>query len=454
MYLTKELFVIPNGEKFILYAPLKGAIAEVGGKTVQLLKRLKTGRDIGGLETQLEPLRKVGIVTDGETPIESYIPRQGYNPTAVTLIPTLNCNLKCVYCYSNAGGEVGGVMDIEVARSALNFVIENASNYYNSLGSGQHSEIRKIGLVFHGGGEPFLPGNMDLVKDAVKYFKDRAALFNLVPDVVATTNGFMNHSTLEWVVKNFDDLNISLDGPRDIQNRQRPTKLGGSSFDQVMNTIRYLENLKFSYTLRATITKESVSRMPEIAEFFSSISSKNHFKMEPLFECGRCKTTKTEAPDPKDFIRYMVEAKKVAEVSGRTINYSGSILDGIYDCFCSSLDKGFFCVLPDGTATSCLEVCREDDPRAEIFIIGKYDKSTKKFVFYQDRIQRLRTRNVDNIHSCKECFAKYQCAGECPSKCYMQTGDIFDPSANGRCEMTQGLIKDALLEKLKGGDKK
>jgi uncharacterized protein len=454
MHLTKELFAIPHGKNFILYAPLKGAVAEVPMGTIQLLKRLKTGEDIGGLADNLVQLRKVGILTDGETPVETYVPKQDYSPRAVTLIPSLNCNLRCLYCYSNAGIEAGKIMDIEVAKSALEFVTENARNHHNSLGSSESSEERKVGLVFHGGGEPFLPENMPLVMGAVRYFKERTSLFNLIPDIVATTNGFMNRRTLELIVQNFNDLNISLDGPEDIQNTQRPTKEGGESFSQVMKTIEYLEKLGFSYTLRATITKDSVSRMPEIAEFFCSISSKDHFKMEPLFECGRCKTSKAESPDPKDFIRYMAEANKVALARGRTINYSGSILDGIYDCFCSSLDNGFFCVLPDGNATSCLEVCREDDPRAEIFITGKYDPKTKKFVFNKDRIQRLRTRNVDNIPYCADCFAKYQCAGECPSKCHSQTGDMFDPHANGRCEMTQGVIKEALLERLKGGKDK
>ena len=110
--------------------------------------------------------------------------------------------------------------------------------------------------------------------------------------------------------------------------------------------------------------------------------------------------------------------------------------------------------MPDGDVTSCLEVCRESDPRRDVFITGKYDFDSKEFVFYMDRIQKLRSRNIDNIDYCKDCYAKYNCAGDCPSKCLSQSGSLFDPSFNtDRCEMTRKIIKEVLVGKLKGDNK-
>jgi len=444
MHLTKELFVIPHKDRFILYAPLKRTVAEVNGDMVNLLKRLKAGEDIGGLEKRLDKLKQLGIVTDGETPIAEYVPKTDYTPTTVTLIPSLDCNLKCVYCYSNAGEGVEKTMDTEVGKAAIDFVIGNALV----------TRDKKAVLVFHGGGEPFLNRNMGMVRNAVEYFKNQTSSNGLKSDVVGTTNGVMNKKTLEWVASNFDTLNISLDGPEDIQNEQRPTKGGGRSFPQVMKTIEYLESRGFKYHLRATITRESVSRIPEIVEFFNSISSTDRIILEPLYECGRCNTSNAKAPDPEEYIKYLSESRKIAKALGKKADFSGSVVDGIYDCFCRSLDSGFFCVLPDGNVSSCLEVSDESDPRARVFMTGKYDPDAKEFTFHKDRIQTLRSRNVDNIPYCKDCFAKYNCAGDCPSKCYAQSGSLFDLSFNAdRCEMAQGVIKEILIEKLKGGDK-
>ena len=47
MHLTKELFVIPHGEAFILYAPLKRAVAEVNADMVLLLRRVQAGEESG-----------------------------------------------------------------------------------------------------------------------------------------------------------------------------------------------------------------------------------------------------------------------------------------------------------------------------------------------------------------------------------------------------------------------
>jgi uncharacterized protein len=223
-----------------------------------------------------------------------------------------------------------------------------------------------------------------------------------------------------------------------------------------METVRRLESKKFKYNLKPVITKDSVSRMPEIVEFFNSISpSIDHFPLEPLFECGRCKTSKTEAPAPEDFVKYLLKAREFAAKLGKTARYACSEVEGVYNYFCGAVDYGFFFVLPEGDVTSCLEICRKSDPRASAFIIGKYDWDTKEFVFYEDRIKNLRSRNVDRIPHCADCFAKYNCAGDCPARCYTQSGSLFDTSKNtDRCRMTQGVIKNILLEKLKGDNKK
>ena len=452
MELTKELFVIPHEDRFILYAPLKKAVAEVNGDMIGLLKRVKAGESIGDLEKRLDSLRQIGIVTDGETPIPNFVPERDYNPTAVTLIPTLDCNLRCKYCYSAAGEETGKIMDKEIAKAAIDFVVKNALD----------KNKKQIELGFHGGGEPFLPQNMSLVQWAFDYFKDQGENYNVQTLVSAVTNGVMSRKTLEWITSNFDEVSISFDGPEDIQNSQRPLKNGGKSFPSVLKTVEYLESIKFRYNLRSVITQGSVSRMPEIVEFFNSIApSIDHFTFEPLFECGRCDASNlisldpyAKSPNPKDYVKYLIEARKTAAQFDKTARYACSDLEGVSNYFCSAVESGFFFVLPSGDVTSCLEICRKSDSRSQTFMIGKYDTHSKDFIFYMDRIATLRSRTVDKVSNCSDCFAKYNCAGDCPARCYTESGSLFDTSKNrDRCEMAQGMVKQALIDKLKGGDK-
>ena len=443
MQLTKELFVIPNGEKFILYAPLKRAVAEVNADMVQLLKRLNAGENLGDLEEKFEQLRQVGIITDKETPKETYVPTKDYTPTTVTLIPGFDCNLRCLYCYSNGGENTEKTMKLDIAKAAIDFIIKNA------LAKGE----KQVELGFHGGGEPFLHKNMSLIKGATDYFRNRAKYYKLQPAISAVTNGVMNQETIDWVINNLDEISISFDGPKDIQNKQRPTAAMGDSFSPVMQTIKYLESKKFRYNLRTVITKESASRMPEIVKFLSSVSSVDHFSFEPLFECGRCQTSKVEAPNPEKYVEYLIKSKEVASKLGKTVLYACSEVEGVYDYFCGAVGTGFFFVLPDGNVTSCLEVCRKSDPRADIFMIGKYNFKTKKFVFNKNKMKALKLRSIDNVPGCRDCFAKYNCAGDCPARCYLESGNIFDVSKNSdRCKINQEATKNNLLRKLKGGN--
>ena len=161
MQTTKELFVIPHEGNFILYAPLKRAVAEANGDMIHLLKRLNAGEDIGDLERKLDPLRKIGIVMDEEDSVVDCAPKKEFYPTSVTLIPSLDCNLRCVYCYSAAGESVGKTMDLEVAKSAIDLIIKNSLV----------QEEEQVELGFHGGGEPLLGKNMGLIKGAVEYFR-------------------------------------------------------------------------------------------------------------------------------------------------------------------------------------------------------------------------------------------------------------------------------------------
>ena len=66
-----------------------------------------------------------------------------FRPTETTLFLTRACSLRCVYCYAS-GGEHPNLMPWQVAKAAVDLVVENAA----TLGKDS------VGVSFHGGGEP------------------------------------------------------------------------------------------------------------------------------------------------------------------------------------------------------------------------------------------------------------------------------------------------------------
>lgn len=441
MQITKELFVVPERDQYILYAPLENSVLAVNPAVLRVLRKIKEEQNLSPEEkTVLEELKSHKIIKEnGESPKQEVKPENEYSPTSLTLLPTYNCNLRCVYCYSRGGENPGKAMDFNVAKSAIDLLIKNS----------EKQNRRRVDLGFHGGGEPLLSANMDFVKRVVEYFKSRCEQTQLKPNISGATNGVITPKNLEWVVANFTNLNISLDGPEDIQNSQRPKPNNQPSYYDVMQTIAYLEAQKFKYGIRATITSDSVGRMSEIVEFFDSITSNKRFHLEPLFECGRCKTTKATAPDPKTFFERFIEARRTGEKLGVDLYYSGSRLGTLTSTFCGATGKNFF-VTPEGNVTTCLEVSRESDKGSNVFFVGSYNPQTDTFDFNKDRINYLQFRTVDNIPHCRNCFAKYNCAGDCPGKIHSETGDIFNPTGNSRCLINRMVLIDEINTKLGG----
>jgi len=442
MELTRELFVIPQqDDQFVLYAPLEGSVLQVNSGTIDLLRRIKSG-EIPETNLSIERLRELNILKDNEGQVEtSQKENQSYAPTETTLVPTFDCNLRCIYCYARAGEDIGKPMSFEIAKAAIDLITKNAKT----------SDLQNTSLGFHGGGEPFLEENFKLIQRIVDYYQQITLKEGLKPRVSGVTNGVLGRNQLEWLVSNFDGLGISIDGPEDIQNSQRPSANGKPSYPAVKGTIDYLESQGFPYGIRSTITAGSVESLPEIVQFFSSISSCETFHLEPLFECGRCRTTKSKSPDPEKFFEYFLKAQEVEESLNVKIVGSGARSDQVTTTFCSATKSNFF-VTPEGDVTTCFEACRKSDSGSKVFFIGSYDQG--KFEFNQGAIQNLRGRTVDNLPHCSDCFAKYSCAGDCLAKTYQESGDAFDTSNNGRCYTNRKFLIDQLTKKLKGGNKK
>jgi uncharacterized protein len=449
MDINKELFAIPYKGRVILYAPLNGSVLEVNSGIAKFLMDVKSGIDPRTINPEATTrLIKAGIlketIKESDSPKYIHKREETYLPASVTLVPTYNCNLRCIYCYSMAGENAGEIMKPKIAKAAIDFVIGNAKRL----------KIKNISLGFHGGGEPLLRENKPLVSYSLAYARAKSKELGLKVQTKVVTNGVHRADMLEWIVKNFNDVTLSLDGPEDIQNAQRPKAGGRDSFRQVLECVRYFETVKaqegqkFHYALRATITSDSVERMPEIVEFFHSIApSLKGFHFEPLFECGRCKTTKSKSPDSGLFLEKMVETEEKALRLGVKIDYSGGPIKKRGSTFCGACGSNFF-VLPNGRVTTCLEACREGEKIFDVFNIGHFNPKTQRFEFYIDKIKKLKERVIENMPSCRDCFAKYNCSGDCPTKIYEQTGNILNTSNNWRCEINRGVLLNRLVSAL------
>ena len=427
----EELFVVPNTEgALFLYAPLRRIVVSLNRDAVNsVAKYLQNG------DASLEPvdsrvvqqLRDAGLFTEPvphpPTTPDDYV----FRPHEVTLFPTTRCNLRCIYCYADGGTRCVD-MPWEVAEAAIEHVIANARAV------GRDDFI----VGFHGGGEPLV--NWDLVQRATLYARRRAEEVSLDVKIHCATNGVMSPAQREFIAENFTGINISFDGPDDIQDRQRPLANGDGSFPHVMETIEFFREAGFPFGIRITLTEESSSRLCEIVRFIHEHCPQlDQVHVEPVWQCGRCQTTGERPPTEEQFIADFIEAYELAHDLGFSLFYSGARLDVLTNKFCAAPGDGFS-VTPEGFVSSCFEVAESSDPRADLFHYGRYDEDQKEFTIDRDRVARLRRLRVENIPQCQDCFCKWHCAGDCLAKALSGTRPD-DHAGSPRCNLNRAITQ-------------
>ncbi|MDP2966432.1 MAG: radical SAM protein [Pelolinea sp.] len=436
--LFDNLYIIKQKKGvFIIYLPLKHIAFSADEDLILALNYFKTHpnekiKDNVYIEKITEFLSEFNLdiqsISNDQMPPK---PRINLNPTLVTLLPTFDCNLRCVYCYANSGKVLKKRMSFEVAKAAIDLISDNASN----------SNEKLFGLSFHGGGEPTMAWK--LITKSVSYAKEIAKNRKLKLQTHITTNGVLNSHQREWIAENISRIQVSFDGPEIIQNKQRPMANGEGSFDKVLETIKFFTNRGANFGIQTVISNDSVDLMEEITSFFSKIAPNCNIHFEPIFECGRCIYTGWETPDPDIYVKNYLKAWKKAASKGISLVSSLSRLDVCTSTYCGASGNNFF-ITPNGYVTSCLEVTNLKDIRSDLFIYGKFDQKLKKFYIDFEKLSTLAARNIHNIPACRDCAIKWHCAGNCPSKS-MLNGDLYNPTTSERCHISQSISINQLF---------
>lgn len=428
---TRNLFIIPDNGKYILYAPLAGKLMLLNARCAEQIQAYWKSGD----QTLVDPAirEQIGgfdwMENQADGLVQTISPQTGYAPVAATIFLTNTCNLHCRYCYARAGDFVPKFIPFSVARGAVDLVLENAR---------EKKVTPHIG--FHGGGEP--TAAFPLMKRIVEYTLERYDGKDRIGFGLAT-NGVMGLECAEFVARHASPVTLSFDGPPDIQNYQRPKADGSGSFEDIMGFIDILKEHGTPFVIRSTITDINVERLSELVEFFSEIAPGALLHFEPAFARGRCLDDPSQIPLARRFATRFIEALDTAEKLGVWVRYSAARIRGAFSSFCGCAQDAFS-ITHDGYITGCYEVCDKASHLSDIFHFGNWDAASQSFNIDQARLNRLRELTVQNKTICSDCFAKWNCSGDCPVK-FVSGEALYDyqrPSV--RCEMNQKITRHLL----------
>ena len=435
-----DLFVVPDGSEFLLYSPVNVGVARVNGATVRHLVEVRAAR--AGLDSLpaavVDELVGAGILPDRASARQSvtFPAKTAYDPEGLTLILTTKCTLACTYCYAN-GGAHPKVMAWKTAKASLDWMFRHA----------RATRRPQVSVMFHGGGEVTTARRM--LEQCVSYAREQARASGVTLSTGAGLNGVMRGPLLEWVIRNIDNATVSLDGLPEVHNAQRPLVTGRESFPVVAAALHRMDEAGYNYGLRATVTRASLERLVESVEFICRNFKARMIHLEPVFQVGRARDNDLGFPDPGRFVAAYRASRKVAESFGRELKYSGARFGTVTNKFCQVCDD-LLAVSPDGHVTACYEVGELDDPRAETFFYGVLNVVTGEIEIDEEKLHRLRTLTVENKASCRDCFCKWTCAGECASKLALE-GHAWEPAGSPRCFVNRELTLDQMRDFLERG---
>lgn len=181
-------------------------------------------------------------------------------PLTYQVLTNLNCNLDCSYCYERKNSRRNTPEDI---RLFLEILFKRDKEKDNEV------------VVDVIGGEPLLYPDLieEVCGNAVRLSKeyDKKMYINI------STNGtqFNREEVREVLLKYKDWINmgISIDGPKDVHDRNRILKDGSGSYDLIMENLPWLFKhfCKKKLGVKATFTNATMPRYAECVKHIFSL---------------------------------------------------------------------------------------------------------------------------------------------------------------------------------------
>lgn len=175
--------------------------------------------------------------------------------TVLDLDTTNNCNLRCGYCFKSESVHPGASrMTLDTAVAAIDWLF--AASY---------SATELWVNLF--GGEPLL--QFPLIKRLVPYAKRKALALGKSIQFGCTTNLTLINDEIAAFFRQWGmGWHCSIDGPPEVQNRQRPGVGGTESASKAERGIRHVLQDRPGAMARATLTPPMVGTMMQSVLYF------------------------------------------------------------------------------------------------------------------------------------------------------------------------------------------
>lgn len=366
-------------------------------------------------------------------------------PSLHIVVLTKRCNHKCIYCHAAS--------NTSKDKDKFDLSKENAKKFVDII---MGSPNPACTIEFQGG-EPLL--NFEILKYVYEYATElnKKARKDLHFSVVSNLES-MDDGIYEYLTSHNISLCTSLDGPKELHDKNRKSMCFESSHDNVEKWMNKYNNEKRRMGALVTVSKESLEYPKEIVDEYVRLGYPT-IHLRYLNYLGKAVGTwKDIGYTAEEFIEFWKKAmdyilelnKKGTFITERTCRIilkkviskkEPNYLDLMSPC---GAIIGQLAYNYDGKIFTCDEARTIGE---DIFQVGDQDSKSIKNIISQDKSVEMLSCTSNDSYYCEYCAYKPYC-GVCPVCNYQETGNpICDVLRTGRCKIFMAIF-DYLFEKL------
>lgn len=336
----------------------------------------------------------------------------------LTIIPTMNCNFRCMYCYED---KFPSRMSEETENHLIKYVRKNIRRF------------RSMELNWFGG-EPLLEKDcvLRVTNAIVKICSQNGVSFTSS----ITTNGYL--LTVDLFEKLYKSgiryYQISLDGDKSLHESYRKYKLG-ESYDVIFQNLLAIQSLpyrRFQIGIRANIAKNS---RPAVERLIADLSS--NFSQDRRFLFNVCRisdwggTARDNFPDSllsdEEFLQESDYLLRMAQEAGLLVHDTSQLKVG--GNVCEYRKKYSMVFYYDGNIYKCtLAVGNSEN------VVGRIDDSGN--LHFTDRIVHWMDNSFDKTE-CRSCkLLAYCMRSQCP----------YHMGSHHECRIRKNITVERLLK--------
>jgi uncharacterized protein len=363
--------------------------------------------------------------------------------TIIPLVPlqtlvlnvTNQCNLACAYCYEYGEDRIPAAPPKPGAKVPPKFMSRETARESVELMLRESGTHPVVNLTFFGG-ETLL--NFPVLRETVAYARTRAAELGKRVEFSLTTNAtLLREEIIDFLAEEQVGVTISIDGPRELQDRFRVFHNGKGSYDVVVPKIRALLQRHRTRPIGARVTL--TAQVHDVMQIFRHLTEEIGFH-EVGFAPVTSSLGRAWAMSEQGLDAMLAQFEALANewlqhaLADRHHGFSnmtetiGEIHQGASKAYPCGAGFGLMGVATDGDVSLCHRFAGSEAHRFGSVTTGIDREAQTAF---------LESHHVGHKIDCASCWARPLCSGGCYHEAYTRHGDTARPNLHF-CDWIRG----------------